>query len=179
MGVRILNRIFVLPTEETLEILKDHFQAAPFDIYWDQLCVEIGSTPYKIDLAEPETIYAATTGSMGLWYDTATALNSLILPLFPSQEMANRNKEIGDGWGRKFLPYLRIRETMVNGRKVKAFCNSVATGFVDYPQILTFHIETSIVDNSVVAPDHGFYQDYLARGQIDNQVFLAQDEGIE
>lgn len=148
-------------------MLQTVFSGASFQINWDSLCVELGSSEEILTPKDGE--YRALTGAMGVWYDQATAISYLLLPLIPSPEMSARHEEIGDAWGRTFLPFMTLLPDPLLRRERRAFLNSVSTRLVDYPLMLTFHNETVVTDNSVVPSHQDFYADY---SKIPVQLFI-------
>lgn len=173
-----MNKLFALPTPSTIDMLQTVFATSMINIHWDALCVEIGSSEELIS-ADPDSEYRAVTGPLGVWYDSATARSYLLLPLYPSPEMVARHEEIGDAWGRLFVPYMVITVDPVLRRERKAFINSVSSRFVDFPLMLTFHNETVVTDNSTVPDQQDFYADFLAKGQVPDKLFIDienQDE---
>lgn len=180
MGVSILiYRIFTLPTPDTLAYLEQHFSATNLEIDWDSLCVELGSSSTPVDLAPIETSYSVVPGSMGSWYDAATARSWLILPLFASPKMARRAVAIGNVWDRPFMSYMTLTDKHNNRHKTKARINSIATALVDLSPILKFHGEVSVESPNIPPPHEEFYNDWRGKGGLSNQVFLEEDEGVE
>lgn len=137
-------------------MLQTVFAGASFQINWDALCVEIGSSTKLTTTKGGE--YRAITSSMDVWYDFATSAPYLLLGLIPSPEMTDRHEEIGDAWGRAFIPYMSLYKDPLLRRNRRSFLNSVSTRFVDYPLMLTFHNETLITDNSTVPSHQEFYE---------------------
>lgn len=164
-----MNKIFLLPTQETLDMLQVVFATSPIFINWDALGMELGTSANPVELKDGE--YRALTGAMDVWYDAATSRSHLLLTLIPSNEMVARHEEIGDAWGRTFLPYLNMCEDPVMRRARKAFINSVSTRFVDFPLMLTFHNETLLVDDSTEPAHAEFYENYERRGQMPEKLF--------
>ena len=173
-----MNRLFILPEDRTISYLQDVFQAGPIQINWEGLGVEIATSSRDISV-NPNGRYRCLPGSMGSWYDTATAMSYLILPLFPEPKLAKRHKDIGDAFGRSFIPYMVISGNVGNSRRTKAWINSVATGLVDSQPLLYFGDEVVLQDASTVAAHRDFYFDYHSRGAVSNQVFLEEDEGTD
>jgi hypothetical protein len=171
MGICILNKLFALPTQSTLDMLQTVFSGSSFSVDWDRLSVEIGSSKDLI-VPKEDIEYRAVTGSMGVWYDSAKGTSFLILPIYPSPEMVERAEEVGDAWGRAFVPFINLLEDPVLRRERRAFINSVSTRLVDYPLMLVFHNEV-VVSDSAIAPDNNdFYLSYMATGQVPVQLFL-------
>ncbi len=176
MGVCILNHLFAWPTAETRDLIHSFFSGTPFELLG--MGVELGSSRSPIQVNKAAT-YRALPGSIGIWYDVATANSYVLLPLIPAPEMAARNAEIGDGWGRTFVPYMPLVINPVNRRRYKSILNSIATGLVDLQPVLTFDRETLAELDSSLPRHNEFYQDYKARGGVSNQVFLDLDSGID
>lgn len=178
---KTVYKLFLLPLPETVSHLQDRFMNCPFEIHWDSLGIEIGSSLTKIETKSASTMYFAMPGGMDIWYDSSADEPQLLLPLFPSSKMAKRHAEIGDVWHRpQFRPVLSFGIAPTLRRRTRAFINSVATGLVDTSPVLAFHAETELVVEDCKYPAHGdFYRDYVGRGAVSNQVLLEQDEGIE
>ena len=95
----------------------------------------------------------------------------MLLPLIPSPELVGRHNEVGDGWGRNFFPYMVLIEDPIQRRERKAFLNSIATRFVDFPAVLTFHNEIVVESNEELPPNAEFYADYAKHGQMPTRLF--------
>lgn len=164
-------KLFVLPVPETQAYLRQVFSDLPIVIDYDKLCVEIGSSFNEI---KPDFTreYRAFPGTMGIWYETATARASIILPLIPSPEMCDRRKQIGDVWGREFVPYMALTQQFNNTWRVKPRLNSITTSLADTLPLLRFSAETVLVDDSEVPSQQDFYEDYLKNGGAELQTFL-------
>ena len=171
-----MNRLIVLPTKETLDALQTIFAASPFTINWDALCMEIGSSEQHI-VPKDHSHYRAITGTMNTWYEAASGRSHLMLPLIPSPELVARNEEVGDGWGRVFFPYMVLVEDPIMRRERKAFLNSIATRFVDFPMTLAFHNEIVLVSDDELPPHAEFYADYAKHGQMHQRVFTDITNG--
>ena len=165
-----MNKLLALPTKDTLDILKTVFASAPFPINWEALCLQIGTSTEPIQ-PKAQSYYRALTGAMNVWYESTTGKSHLLLPLIPSPELVARNEEVGDAWGRKFIPYVNVVEDPIMRRERKAFINSVASRFVDFPLMLAFHNEVVLYDEADVPDQMDFYMDYSSRGQLPTQLF--------
>lgn len=175
----MINHVFIEPHEDTVDYLQQLFMNVPFEIHWDTLCMEIGSS-----LIEPQiksrSVYNAVPGELSIWYDTATACSHLLLPFFPSRKLANRHEELGDAWGRsQFRPVMSFGPLQSNRRHHKAIINSIATALVDTSPVFLFGAESIFTDHAIVAQYSDFYRDYIAQGPIGNQVLLEMDEGVD
>lgn len=166
-----MNKLFVLPTIATQQYLHNIFSDISVEIEYETLCVEVGSsvTPIVPDI---NRIYRALPGPMNIWYETAVGHSWLILPLIPSPEMADRHDEIGDAWGRDFIPYMVLSGKFNNTFRVKPKLNSIATMLIDTLPDLHFHAETLMQDSATVPSQSDFYNDYHAKGRDGRQLFL-------
>lgn len=168
-----MYKLFILPTQETKEYLHKLLRDIPITVDYDALAVEVGSSPTPIQ-ADLDRVYRALPGQLGIWYETAVGHSWIILPLIPSPEMCDRHEEIGDAWGRHFVPYMVLTGKFNNTSSVKPKLNSIATMLVDtLPDLtLTFTCETVVVDDSVVPSQEDFYLDYYSKGRSSRQLFL-------
>ena len=161
----MIKKLVVLPTEETLVMLRTRFSELPVVIDYDSLNVEIGSRNEAYDQKiEPrmDVVYRALPGSIGIWYEAASSVSWIILPLVPSPEMCDRRMEIGDYYGRIFVPYLAL-SSQFNSHRVKPRLNSIATGLVESLPMFTFSYET-VVNDDGIARQRDFYEDYVLNG---------------
>jgi hypothetical protein len=173
----MLQRIFTLPTPDTVDFLQFHFAATGARINWDGLGVELGVVAGDAKLKE-NAVYQAVPGDLDMWYDSITARSWLILPLWASEKMVARSEELGNAWQRPFLPYMVLSDLVTNRHREKAILNSVATSFIDTSPVLTFRGEIAMPwDAPPPLPD--FYLSARAKGGLSNQIFLEEDEGIE
>ncbi len=167
----MVNKLFVLPTQETRDYLRMVLSDIPIVINYDALAVEIGSSMQSI-VPDSTRIYRAFPGTLGIWYETAVGHSWIILPLVPSPEMCDRRDQVGDAWGRKFVPYMVITDKFNNTSSVKPRLNSVSTGLVDRLPLLTFHAETVVQDGSAQPSQADFYDDFMKTGVADRQQFI-------
>lgn len=172
----MISKLLVLPTPETSMYLQDVLQGAPMLIDANTWNVELGSSRIPIEPRPLEDTYRAIPGLMRSWYDMATTRSYWILPLYPSPEMVARHDEIGDAWDRQFVPFMVIAEVQNRNRRHVAFMNSVADGLVSTRPILTYHVETVIQDESIMPAHNDFYEDYLRRGEVNNELFITLND---
>jgi hypothetical protein len=165
------NRLFVLPTPDTLKTIQEAFQASAFEINWDQLGVEIGSSNEPI-VIKPDAVYKATTGILDVWYEPATGVTSVILPLVPGWDMTKRHEEVGDLFFSNFVPNMLLVTPYSNSRPRKARLNSVATTWMETQPILTFYNELVVTDDSIYPAHRAFHEDYVATNQALSQFVL-------
>jgi hypothetical protein len=168
----MIYKLYALPTRETIEYFDQVFQGSPLLIDPTIFGVELGSSRTPVEAREDQ-IYRAIPGLMKTWYDSNTSRSYWLLPLFPSPEMVARHQEIGDAWDRQFVPFLMIAEVQNRRHHNVAWMNSVATGMASTHPILEFHNEVVTSDMSIAPDQNDFYEDYMARGQIDNTMFAT------
>ena len=157
--------------------MRQLFQASPIEVDFEGLAVCLGSSRADIPLQTGEL--RAIAGSIGIWYDPVAGFSRLLLPLFPSPEMVQRHSEVGDAWGRTFVPYVVLCDWPSSKRRNKGFINSIATDLVDTNQQFVFDTEAVIAgDDAPTPPDNEFYKASVGLGMLSNQVFLEEDEGI-
>lgn len=167
----MINKLFVLPTPDTRDFLRSVLTDLPIVIDYDALAVEIGSSTSTI-VPDITRTYRALPGSMGIWYESAVGHAWIILPLVPSPEMCDRREEVGDAWGRKFVPYMAITSKFNNTSFVKPRLNSISTSLVDTLPTLQFHCETVVQDGAGAPAQADFYDDYVKTGIADRQTFM-------
>jgi hypothetical protein len=175
----MIYKSIVLPTSGTLELFKLWFGGAPFSVNYDKLHVVLGTSrqPFETD---PHADYYAVPGSMGMWYDPPTARSYWIIPLVPQEDMVARAREVGCAWDMRFVPFIVLESDSINNKRyTKAFVNSIATMLVDTSPILQFSAEMCVGTDDTVPEHHAFYQDYIARGGVSNQLLSREDEGLE
>lgn len=167
----MVNKLFVLPTADTRDLLRTVLSDLPIVIDYDALAVEIGSSTSTI-VPDITRTYRALPGPMGIWYESSVGHAWIILPLVPSPEMCDRREQVGDAWDRKFIPYMAITHKFNNTSFVKPRLNSIASGLVDRLPMLQFHCETVVQDGSAVPSQADFYGDYSKNGIPDRQTFI-------
>lgn len=175
-----VQKIVALPTDDTKEQIYSRFCELPVTITYEALHVELGSrrwtgNPKDAATPNPEAVYRAMPGQMGIWYDSKTSVSWIILPLIPSPEMSERRLEIGDYWGRVFVPYMAL-STQFNSHRVTPRLNSIATGLIAEPPVLHFTNELSLVDASPVPDQNDFYEDYVLKGSHLDQQFIDRNQ---
>jgi len=168
----MIYKLIALPTAQTTSYLMDVFQGAPVQINFEALRVEIGSSRSLIEPNDIETVYRAVPGLMDVWYDTATARSYWILPLIPSPELAEAHDQIGDAWDREYVPFMVISEVQNMERRRAAWMRSVASSLAATRPIFTFTAEMVLEDAAIMPEHHDFYESYLAKGMMNNDLFI-------
>jgi hypothetical protein len=125
-----VNELLVIPTQETLEYLATTMSGCPFDLDLTKTFVTLNISQQEMT-PEPERVYKATAGSLGVWYDQSTGYSSLILPLL-SESMLERVAEVraespsafyGDHW---FAFMVLVPDFPPQSRRHVGFTNSVS-----------------------------------------------------
>lgn len=163
-------KVFALPDAVTQDYLAGVFQGSPILIDPDSFGIELGSSRAPVG-PFPGNSYRALPGSMNIWYDSATQRSYWLLPLIPSPEMVLRHDQIGDAWGRDFLPVMRIAEVQNMRRRNVAWMKSIADGLASMRPILTFTNELVAEDNSIVPTHQDFYDDQIRKGPLPATLF--------
>lgn len=167
----LVHQLFALPTDDTVQYLRNIFDACPFEIDFDGLCVELNSSAQEMEPSQ-EFIYTAKGGTLNLFYDSNTQQSSLLLPLV-SESLALRAFELREEapsafYGDMYFPYLVIKRGMVNPRRhIRAFINSLSdTLAADNAQPLEFEYEVKVERDLQYVPDADYYQSRMADVQL-------------
>jgi len=125
-----VNELLVIPSQETLEYLATTMSACPFDLNLTKTFVTLNLSQAEMT-PDPDRVYKATAGSLGVWYDQSTGYSSLILPLL-SESMIERVAEVradapsafyGDHW---FAFMVLVPDFPPLSRRFTGFLNSVS-----------------------------------------------------
>lgn len=170
----IVNKLVVIPTEETLEYLSRIFSGCPFDVDLKKFYVEVNTAlvPMK---PEPELVYAAEPGSMDLYYDENQGWTTLTLPL-KSKSLVGRWQSLQEEAPHVFHP----TEYFPNMKMVwpfppikrhfRTFINSVASTLINDAQKLYFDAEMVIVTPMETVPDVSLYRTLRTQAQYERSL---------
>lgn len=156
-----LNRLFVVPTAETMTYFRDALSASPLEFDFDDFHVDIINTQSGLE-TEPSIVYKARAGTLNIFYDSTRGESSLILPL-SSADMQIRYDQLAcngiyDSWVNELNPHLVLIKNMPPSvRHARGFRNSISTTFATTDFVFTFHKETCVVENQ----DYPLNFDYL------------------
>lgn len=152
----IAYQLAVFPTEETLTYLKRIFAECPFDIYWDQLFVELNLSADSAmqNVADISTVYDAlpvnpneSASNRGICqlYEPAIEITNLYLPL-TSDSLYDRAYVLRHSFKPVFHPtpyiYLCLKRGYHSCIRYNTYINGVSDYFVNYPDKMTFCLET-------------------------------------
>lgn len=125
-----VNELLVIPTQETLEYLAQTMSGCPFDLDLTKTYVTLNMSQAPME-PDPDRLYKAIAGSLGIWYDQSTGYSSLILPLV-SESMIERVSEVraeapspfyGSHW---FAFMVLVSDFPPISRRYSRFVNSVS-----------------------------------------------------
>ena len=157
----LVNKLVVIPTQETMDYLTQVFSGCPFDVDLQQLCIEINTSREPM-MAQPDLVYQVIAGDMDVFYDSSVGMSSLILPV-TSAALAHRFVELQDtaphAFHRLYFPHATFVEPMpALPRHYRGFINSVASTLRSGDQPLLFDAEMVIPTNVDSPPDIDYYE---------------------
>jgi hypothetical protein len=165
----LINELLVIPTQETLRMMSAIFSACPFDLFLDRAYVVLNMSEEHME-PEPDLLYSAQAGTLNLWYDTATQMTSLILPLVsPSlneRVVAVREKAPSAFYGEHYFPHMVLAEDFPPvARRYAGFLASVGNSLAALTEPLFFDAELVIQKDYRAVPQADFYASMLANVQ--------------
>ena len=160
------NHVVVVPTEDTLSMLKEFLLSAPLLLdAMESLHVTLFySKLEKIMQLDPTHVYRATPVMIKPWYDTGVQHSKLSIFL-ESQEITDRHYQLESQYGTStntpsFNPHLTLSHNFPGMSSAnKSFYTSLADALILNSYVLEFHNEmalssiathVSMPDNSVV-----------------------------
>lgn len=166
----LVNRLYVVPTDETLSYLSAVMSGAPLDIDISEFKVEITSTKGELEI-DPSRVYSAQAINVNVFYDSYLQQSNLIATLV-SSDLQNRAKELNrEGVVRAFydwyVPYMAIKRGVPPmSRHFRTWKVSLANALCQNERPLNFtgeHVET--VD-LLAYPDFDYVQAMAADLQL-------------
>jgi len=163
----LVNELICLPDQETLDYLSRVFSACPFDLDLSKSYVVLNISEEPME-AEPDNVYRAEPGNMGIWYDTGTQMSSLILPLISpglnDRVAALRTESPSAFYGEHYFPHMVIiHDTPPMARHFSSFVSSVAHVLATTPEApLFFDAELVMSKTYHAVPQADFYASMLA-----------------
>ena len=158
----ILNRLFVVPTDETLHYLKKLMVSSPITFDFDSFHVDIMSSSSEIE-SEPSIVYSASCDSLGIYYDSARTQASLILPLL-SEDFNTRfdqlcANDITPYWDAPCKPYMTlVTNCPALKRHAKGWINSISDALVAADLRLQFTYEYAVTEEQSHPLNYDFLQ---------------------
>lgn len=165
-----VNRLFVVPTEETVGYLSAVMAGAPLDIDMSDFKVEITSTEDGLEI-DPDRVYSAQAINLNVFYDTHLQRSNLIATLV-SSDLQDRAKElVSEGVVRAFydwyVPYLVIKRGMPPlSRHFRTWKVSMANALCQNERPLYFTGEHVVQEDVVAYPDFDYVQAMAAELQL-------------
>src|SRR6478736_3099875 len=108
----LVNRLYVVPTDETLSYLSSLFSGSPIDLNLDSIKIEIMCTQDAMEI-DPQRVYTVQAFNVNLFYDSHRQASDLMCALV-SADLQERVLEFNkEGVAREFydwyLPYFAIK----------------------------------------------------------------------
>lgn len=166
----LVNRLYVVPTDETLSYLSAVMAGAPLDLDLTELMVEITSTEDALEI-DPSRVYSAQAININVFYDTYLQRSSLIATLV-SRDLQERAKELNsEGVVRAFydwyVPYMAIkRGTPPLSRHFRTWKVSLANALCQNERPLYFTGEHVVQEDLMAYPDFDYVQAMAAELQL-------------
>lgn len=166
----LVNRLYVVPTEDTMSYLSAVMAGAPLDLDMTDFKVEITSTEDALEI-DPSRVYSAQAINVNVFYDTYLQRSSLIATLV-SRDLQERAKELNnEGVVRAFydwyVPYLVIRRgTPPLSRHFRTWKVSLANALCQNERPLNFSGEHVVQENLVAYPDFDYVNAMAAELQL-------------
>ena len=166
----LVNRLYVVPTEETLGYLSAVMAGAPIDLDLTDFKVEITSTEDALEI-DPSRTYTAQAINVNVFYDSYLQQSSLIATLV-SSDLQDRAKELNqEGVVRAFydwyIPYLVVRRSVPPlSRHFRTWRVSLANALCQNERPLHFTGEHVVQEELVAYPDFDYIQAMAAELQL-------------
>lgn len=166
----LVNRLYVVPTDETMSYLSAVMAGAPLDIDLTEFKVEITSTEDALEI-DPSRVYTSQAINVNVFYDTYLQRSSLIATLV-SRDLQERAKELNsEGVVRAFydwyVPYLVIkRGTPPLSRHFRTWKVSLANALCQNERPLNFTGEHVVQENLAAYPDFDYVNAMAAELQL-------------
>jgi hypothetical protein len=160
---KMYNRLYVVPTDDTMGYLSALMSGSPVDVDLETLKIELITTEDELEI-DPERVYSVEAISVGVFYDTYLQRSNLIVT-FKSSDMQTRYRELRDegvvrafyGDGIPYIPYMAlIRGTPPMTKHFRAFKLAVTNALVANERMLTFTGEHVEVEKLMAVPDYDY-----------------------
>lgn len=150
------NRLFVVPTADTMSYLSSVMSGCPIDLDLSQFRLEVITTEDALEI-EPDRVYSSQAVNVNVYYDAALQRSSLICTL-SSSDLHERCIELNrEGVARPagfppfFIPHFTIRPDMppmsVNIRRWRV---SIANALCQSERVLSWtgeYVETEVLQH--------------------------------
>jgi hypothetical protein len=154
------NRLYVVPTEQTLSYLGAVMSGSPIDLELGDLKVEIITTEDALDI-DPTRVYVGEAINVNVFYDSYLQRSNLICTLV-SSELQARAKELNkEGVVRSFydwyIPYMTVKRGMPPlSSHVRHWKVSLANALCQNERPLSFTGEHVVVEDIAAYPDYDY-----------------------
>ncbi len=162
----IVNELAVVPDADTLAYLSTLMTGAPLDIGLSEMYVVLAQSQDTI-VPDPNTVFLARAGSLGVWFDGATHESSLILPL-ESPALEARAAEVRAYhkpafYADAYIPFMVVVPGLPPlSRHYRRFRNSLSDALWANRQELVFEREFVTIKEYRSVPYGDFYASYEA-----------------
>ncbi len=159
----LCSYVYAVPTDETLQVLNNAFDGAPFDIDWDHLQVEIFTSSEQLESSVvQEMVFEAIPVKLDLWMNVLLGGSSLILAM-ESTRLSSRNAHYNEHFSAAFSTYYYPHLTILQQfpalrRNYVGFVANSASILVESGMALTFNGEYTVQTDMRAPLDAGFLE---------------------
>ena len=161
------NRLFVVPTDETLSYLSSVMSGCPIDLNIDAFRVEIITTQDALEI-DPSRVYRSQAINVNVFYDSYLQRSSLIATLV-SSDLQARAKELNlegvarpENFPQFFVPHFTIRPDMpALSRNIRIWKVAIANALCQNERYLDWTGEYVSTETLLAVPDPD-YQEAMA-----------------
>lgn len=157
----LYNKLYVVPTAETLAYLTTIMGASPIKLNLDSMTLDVTVTQAPF-ITLPDVVYRARAGTLGIYYDSASASSQLILPL-TSMDLQIRYETLEDmdaanAFHKQYHPHITLVQNMPPmARHYRSFINSISnTLSASTSPDLTFTGETVVTTDLQAIPEYDY-----------------------
>jgi hypothetical protein len=166
------NRLFVIPTEETLSYLSSVMSGCPIDLNINDFKVEVITTQDALEI-DPERVYTSQTMNVNVFYDSYLQRSSLIATLI-SSDLQERAKELNregvarpENFPQFFVPHFVIRPDMPPlSRNIRIWKLAIANALCQTERPLDWTGEYVSTETLLAVPNLDYLQAMAADLQL-------------
>jgi hypothetical protein len=154
------NRLFVKPTQVTLDYLSALLSGSPIDLDLTEFKVEIITTQDALEI-DPTRVYTGRAINVNVFYDTHLQRSNLICTLV-SEDLQARAKELADEGVERalydwYVPYLVIKRGMPPlSKHYRSWKVGLANALCQNERPLSFTSEYVEVEDLTGYPDYDY-----------------------
>jgi hypothetical protein len=162
----VCNELLVIIAPETLVHMSAILSGCPFDMDLRQAYLSLNISPEEMT-PEPENVYSAQAGNLGIWYDQSTGYSSLILsvlsPAINDRVMQLREKAPNIFYGDHYFPHVvLVPDFPPISRRYSGFISSVGNSLATMPVPLFFDAELVRTAEFNAVPQADYYAAQVA-----------------